>query len=106
MSARSRTVYAVIVNFNGWRDTVECLESVLRSDYDTLRVIVVDNASTDDSVHRLADWAAGHWPYTPSRVTRLSTFSTPPVAKPVDHVVMAAGSATLDEGVALPTLTI
>ena len=26
----SETVYVVVLNFNGWADTLECLESVLR----------------------------------------------------------------------------
>jgi GT2 family glycosyltransferase/ADP-heptose:LPS heptosyltransferase len=51
-------VYAIIINFNGWPDTVECLESVYRSDYPALRVLILDNASTDGSLDRLRDWAA------------------------------------------------
>ncbi len=54
-----RPVYAIVVNYNGWRDTLECLESLLRSDYPALRVIVCDNASTDDSVARIRAWAQG-----------------------------------------------
>jgi hypothetical protein len=26
-------VYMLILNYNGWRDTIECLESVFRNDY-------------------------------------------------------------------------
>ena len=26
-------VYVLILNYNGWRDTIECLESVFRNDY-------------------------------------------------------------------------
>jgi GT2 family glycosyltransferase len=50
-------VYAIVVNYNGWRDTVECLDSLLRSDYADLRILVCDNASTDNSVDAILAWA-------------------------------------------------
>ena len=52
-------VYVILLNYNGWRDTVECLETLFASDYDDYRVIVADCASTDDSLARIADWANG-----------------------------------------------
>lgn len=42
----------VILNFNGREFLGECIESVLRSDYKCSEVIVVDNASSDDSLVR------------------------------------------------------
>ena len=53
-------VAVVVLNWNGWRDTVECLESVLRSDYPNYRVVVCDNGSTDDSVANIRAWADGN----------------------------------------------
>ena len=50
-------VVIVSVNWNGWRDTVECLESVRRLDYPNYLMIVVDNASRDDSLARIREWA-------------------------------------------------
>jgi hypothetical protein len=52
----SPVVYAMIINFNGWRDTIECLESVYRSDYPALRVMILDNASRDGSLDRIREW--------------------------------------------------
>jgi GT2 family glycosyltransferase len=46
-------VCCVIVNWNGWRDTLDCLASLRDQDYGNLRVIVVDNGSTNDSVERI-----------------------------------------------------
>jgi len=41
-----------ILNWNGWKDTIECLGSVFRIDYPNYQVIVVDNCSTDGSVEK------------------------------------------------------
>ena len=40
-------VSVVLVNYNGYKDTVDCLKSLSRVDYDNFDVIVVDNASTE-----------------------------------------------------------
>ena len=45
----------VVVNWNGWRDTVQCLDSLKRQDYKGLEVIVIDNGSTNDSVERICE---------------------------------------------------
>ena len=46
-------VSCVVINWNGWRDTIACVESLVAQDYAELSIIVVDNASTDDSVERI-----------------------------------------------------
>ena len=51
------TVYAVLVNFNGWPDTIECLETLFRSDHPDFRVLVCDNGSTDGSLELIRAWA-------------------------------------------------
>jgi len=38
----------VIVNYNGWRDTIECIRSLERQTYKNIEIIVVDNGSVDD----------------------------------------------------------
>ena len=50
-------VYIIILNWNGWCDTLSCLESVLRLDYQDICIIVCDNGSTDDSVAHILNWA-------------------------------------------------
>lgn len=42
-------VYILILNFNRWRDTLECIESLKKINYNKFRILVVDNSSTDDS---------------------------------------------------------
>ncbi|HEY4129912.1 MAG TPA: glycosyltransferase family 2 protein [Gemmatimonadaceae bacterium] len=49
-------VHIVILNYKGWRDTLECLESVLELDYPNIQVLVADNASPDESWARLEAW--------------------------------------------------
>jgi GT2 family glycosyltransferase len=46
-------VTAVVVNWNGFDETRRCIESLRRVDYRQLRIIVVDNGSTDGSAERL-----------------------------------------------------
>jgi hypothetical protein len=48
-------VFIIIVNWNGKQDTCACLESLSKISYVNHRIIVVDNASTDDSVNAVRD---------------------------------------------------
>jgi len=75
-------VYIILVNWNGWRDTIECLESVLRLDYDRFRVIVCDNCSSDNSLDRIADWAQGTIPAVCSNPD-LQALTSPACDKPI-----------------------
>ena len=45
----------VIVNWNGWPDTLDCLDSLRVQTYPNLTVIVVDNGSSNDSAQRIRD---------------------------------------------------
>lgn len=49
MSDRPK-VSIVLVNYNGARDTLECIDSLSNITYPNYQIIVVDNASSDDSV--------------------------------------------------------
>lgn len=49
----------VIVNWNTPADTIACLDSILAAADHPRRVVVVDNASSDDSVGRITRWAHG-----------------------------------------------
>ena len=54
------SVFVVILNWNGARYTVECLESLRGQTFRDLQVLVIDNGSSDDSVARIGAWAAAH----------------------------------------------
>ncbi|MDR7115041.1 glycosyltransferase family 2 protein [Caulobacter sp. BE254] len=51
--------YIILVNWNGARDLLECLESILRLKDDNHCVLVCDNGSSDSSLDKLSEWAAG-----------------------------------------------
>ena len=59
-------VDVLLLNWNGWRDTIECLDSLLASDYSRFRIVVCDNASTDGSVERIEAWARGELSVAPT----------------------------------------
>jgi GT2 family glycosyltransferase len=47
------TVTCVLLNWNGWRDTLACLRALAGSDYPNMSLLVIDNGSTDGSVERI-----------------------------------------------------
>ncbi len=75
-------VHVILVNYNGWRDTLECLESLFRLDYQNFRVVVCDNGSENDSLARIAAWAEGRLA-PDAESERLRHLSSPPVRKPI-----------------------
>ena len=50
-------VAIIILNWNGWKETLECLESVFRNSYPNYQVIVIDNGSIDGSIEKIKAWA-------------------------------------------------
>lgn len=50
---RSPEVAVLLVNWNSWRDTITCLESLKGMRYPNYRVLVVDNHSVDESREKL-----------------------------------------------------
>lgn len=53
-------VSVVVLNWNGWQDTIRCIESILNSDYRQINIIVCDNGSDDDSVMQIKAWCTLH----------------------------------------------
>jgi GT2 family glycosyltransferase len=51
---------AVVLNWNGRPDTIECLTSVYAQQEVPAYVVLVDNGSTDGSVERVVEWLLAH----------------------------------------------
>ena len=49
-------VSIIVLNWNGWQDTKECLNSLAEIDYQNYEIILVDNGSEDDSVERIKEY--------------------------------------------------
>ena len=78
VAAKPGRVYVVLLNWNGWRDTIECLESVLRLEGQECVAVVCDNASGDGSLAKIEAWSRGEL------VAAVTPFlPQPPVAKPI-----------------------
>jgi hypothetical protein len=46
-------VACIVLNWNGWRDTLDCLKALKECTYPELTIILVDNGSTDDSIAKI-----------------------------------------------------
>ena len=55
-------VSIIILNWNGWEDTIECLESVYQINYSNYNVVLVDNNSEDKSVEMIKTYLKGDIP--------------------------------------------
>ncbi len=51
--------YVLILNWNGWIDTVRCLATVLAMEGAKFKVIICDNGSEDQSVEKIKEWCEG-----------------------------------------------
>ncbi len=89
-------IYIVLVNWNGAKDTLECLESVLRLDYPDFQVIVCDNDSQDGSVERIVAWANGASGEVAAQNSVLDHLVRPNVSKPVSVEVLSRADSAAE----------
>src|ERR1043166_715922 len=86
-------VAILVLNWNGWRDTVECLESLFRLDYPSFTVIVCDNWVTERCIDRSKTWGEG----APKEIGGVPpdprALSYPPVTKPLAFAEYSRSSA-------------
>ena len=52
-----KKIYIILVNYNGYKDTIECLESLKKLDYKNYQIIITDNNSSDQSIENICQWA-------------------------------------------------
>lgn len=70
-------VSIVMLNWNRHEDTIACLESLFQISYEPYSVVLVDNASTDDSVGKIREYADGK-PFKLLEPTRQTALPSPP----------------------------
>lgn len=51
-------VYIIILNWNGYEDTIECIRSVQNNDYSNYCIVVVDNGSEKENFNKLKSWCS------------------------------------------------
>jgi GT2 family glycosyltransferase len=88
-------VFVVVLNYNGWQDTVSCVESLLRLDPPATQIVVVDNASSDESVNHLRSWAQGE--FVPQLTSPDKGISPVPAAKPLLMEEFSPNASKADE---------
>lgn len=49
-------VSIIILNWNGWKDTTECLDSICLNEYPFYDIIVIDNGSDNESLRQIAHY--------------------------------------------------
>lgn len=82
----NKKVYIILLNYNGWKDTIECLESVLKNDYKNYQIIVVDNDSPNKSMEYIINWAEGKQEVVYDENSQLKYLSQPHEKKPLPYV--------------------
>jgi GT2 family glycosyltransferase len=79
-------VYIVLLNYNGFLDTMECLESVLKLSYKNFQIIVVDNSETQTCFENLTNWALGNFTV---KETAFENLIFPLEQKPIDFCAIS-----------------
>lgn len=79
-------VYIIILNYNSWKDTIECLESLFKLDHQNFQIVLVDNHSTDGSITQLRNWMEGKAERSLDINPMLKELSFPEKSKPLTYV--------------------
>jgi GT2 family glycosyltransferase len=83
------SVAVVLVNWNGWRDTVECIDTLLAQDHENFDIFIVDNDSSDNSIGHICAWCAEPTADTSwVKHDTVQRWSDQPCPPPVSHHVI------------------
>jgi len=80
-------VSIIILDWNSWKDMIECSEGVFRISYPNYKVAVIDNGSTNGSIEKIKEWAKSKQEVlTPEPPHPLYHLSHPPALKPIPYI--------------------
>lgn len=51
-----KKVFIVILNYNSWQDTIECIHSLINVNYQNYNIVIVDNDSPDASMKKIKQY--------------------------------------------------
>ena len=88
---RSSFVYVIVLNWNGSNDTLNCVQSVLALGYESLHILVCDNASLPDEISKLKTGLQNIAP----RNYQHEFFSPPPNRTPQLNIKRSPNGITL-----------
>src|SRR3954470_3127234 len=79
-------VAVLLLTWNTWSITIECLESLFRLDYPAFTVVLCDNGSTDGSIDKFREWGRGGSSVALDVKPWVGSVCDPPVTKPIEMV--------------------
>lgn len=51
--SKNTAVLFVVLNYNGWQETLPCIDAILEQSYQNFHIILIDNGSHDESLEKL-----------------------------------------------------
>jgi GT2 family glycosyltransferase len=94
MQSEHPHVSIFLLNWNFWQHTIECMESILKSDYPNFTIILIDQNSHNDSIDKIKSWANGD--YNEEIETAYKSLVFPLVKKPIHIAEMKVDSIQPD----------
>ena len=86
-------VHIVLLNWNGWQDTLECMESLLTQTYKNLQIVVCDKDSKDQSVAQFRSWAIGELAAPTPKIQTKFKPSEPARKRPLPYIELSREQA-------------
>ncbi len=74
----------ILVNYNNFEDTTECLESLLKLENVDFNIFVIDNCSTNDSWEKLQSWSKVELKINYNAPQLIRNLVYPLIEKPID----------------------
>lgn len=73
-------IFIILLNYNGYNDTICCLESLKKISYPGINIVIIDNDSSDNSVDKICN-------YLDAKCTDYITFNNQHAATPCEKTI-------------------